>query len=82
MNLDSPSGSIICCREPVGPGSAPNRDLEPISSSTGEETRDYFLCRERAERAAAKQAESILARRLHQELASAYAKLARDPEAC
>lgn len=36
---------------------------------------DYLLCRERDERAAAKNATSAVARSLHQELALAYAEL-------
>jgi hypothetical protein len=37
---------------------------------------DYFIRRERAERAAAKHATCDAARRVHQELAAAYASLA------
>ena len=36
---------------------------------------NYYRARERAERAAAKNATSIAARRVHQQLAEAYAKL-------
>ena len=39
---------------------------------------DYFSRRERAERAAAKQAKCDAARRVHQELAVAYAGLVRE----
>jgi hypothetical protein len=57
----------------------PNRD---ILSSNGvgqldQETLEYFRRRERAERAAAKNAASDAARRVHQELAQRYATLAR-----
>jgi hypothetical protein len=41
---------------------------------------DYFRRRERAERAAAKNAASETARRIHQELAQSYAALVRKPE--
>ena len=40
------------------------------------ESREYFEQRERAERAAAKNATSLEARRVHQELARNYAELA------
>jgi hypothetical protein len=40
---------------------------------------DYFARRERMERAAAKSASSIAARRAHQELAENYSRLARTP---
>ena len=43
-------------------------------------TADYFRNRERAERAAAKRAQSIAARQVHQELAQHYAKLASRAE--
>jgi hypothetical protein len=39
----------------------------------------YFKERERAERAAAKRALNVQARRVHQELADGYAALARSP---
>ncbi len=42
-----------------------------------EESLDYFRRRERAERAAAKNAASDAARRVHQELALEYAELLR-----
>jgi plasmid stabilization system protein ParE len=38
---------------------------------------DYFIRRERAERAAAKHATCDAARRVHQEMAAAYANLAQ-----
>jgi hypothetical protein len=40
---------------------------------------DYFAKRERVERAAAKSASSVAARRAHQELAESYSRLARTP---
>jgi hypothetical protein len=44
------------------------------------ESQDYFRRRERAERAAAKNAATEAARRIHQELAQGYAALLRRPE--
>lgn len=41
---------------------------------------DYFRRRELAERAAAKRAATIVARRLHQELAQGYADLVRQAD--
>jgi hypothetical protein len=43
------------------------------------ESHEYFLRRERAERAAAKNAANDAARRIHQELAQGYAALLRNP---
>jgi len=43
------------------------------------EAQDYFRRRERAERAAAKNAANETARRIHQELAQGYAALLRNP---
>jgi len=43
------------------------------------ESHEYFLRRERAERAAAKNAVTDAARRIHQELAQGYATLLRNP---
>lgn len=39
------------------------------------EERDYFIRRERQERAAAKRAESLAARRAHQHMACSYAAI-------
>lgn len=47
---------------------------------TGRNDSDYFTQRERSERAAAKQAASPQARRVHQELAQEYAERARRGE--
>ena len=44
-----------------------------------QESIDYFVRRERIERAAAKRARSAAARRVHQELAENYSRLARAP---
>jgi len=43
------------------------------------ESHEYFRRRERAERAAAKNAVTDAARRIHQELAQGYAALLRNP---
>ncbi len=43
------------------------------------ESQEYFRQRERAERAAAKNARTDVARRIHQELAQGYAALLRGP---
>lgn len=45
------------------------------------ESHDYFRRRERAERAAAKNAATEAARRIHQQLAQGYAALLRKPGA-
>jgi hypothetical protein len=47
--------------------------------SMDQNEQDYFLLRERRERAAAKIAPCLPARRAHQEMAVLYAKLARPP---
>jgi hypothetical protein len=44
------------------------------------DTQDYFRRRELAERAAAKNAATETARRIHQELAQGYAALLRNPK--
>jgi hypothetical protein len=46
-----------------------------------ENTAEYYRARERAERAAAKEAACPQARRAHQELAQAYARLVETREA-
>ena len=73
MNVPSDEGSILTFREPWtcrGEG-------DVHAAATSEETwLDYCRSRERKERAAAKQASSVLARRIHQELAQAYASKA------
>jgi len=47
-------------------------------ASMSEQQQDYFRKREASERAAAKNALSVAARRVHQELAQAYASLVRN----
>mgnify|MGYP001555062968 CR=1 FL=1 len=49
-----------------------------LAERSGPEWTDYCRARERAERAAAKRAASIDARRVHQELAQAYAQSAKE----
>ena len=66
MNVSSDDGSFIIFRHPA--------DL--ASDDEAAESRpcgDYWQARERMERAAAKRASSVLARRIHQQLAQAYA---------
>ena len=45
------------------------------------ESREYYAARERAERAAAEQAQCPEAQRAHEDMARAYAKLAENAEA-
>ena len=68
MNVSHDPSSLIIFR------AAGARDAEAPASPVGE---DYCKVRERAERAAAKSAHSIEARRAHQELAQAYARATR-----
>jgi len=51
-----------------------------IRSMLNPESQDYFRRRERAERAAAKNAVTEASRRIHQELAQGYAMLLRNPK--
>ena len=73
MNVDGPSDSIIVCREPVG------LHREALQPETPEpalcHTREYLLGRELSERSAAEEASSSRVRKIHQELARAYAQL-------
>jgi len=65
--VDANVNSVVVFRCPGG--------AEPTSSPTIDD--DYLRRRELAERAAAKKAASPSARRIHQDLAQAYAGLAR-----
>jgi len=73
VNVDGPSDSIIVCREPVG------LHREALQPETPEpalcHTREYLLGRELSERSAAEEASSSRVRKIHQELARAYAQL-------
>jgi hypothetical protein len=68
MNVCHGGSSILTFREA---GDATNETHEPLKR---QET-DYCRSRERIERAAAKRATSMEARRVHQELAQAYARI-------
>ena len=65
--MDDRLNSVVVFRGTVG--------AEPVSPPVIDE--DYLRRREKAERAAAKQASSPSARRIHQDLAQAYAGLVR-----
>ena len=75
MNVCDESGSLIIFRDEW----ATKNNPEPQSHSPAADAEwaDYCRARERAERAAAKRASSIKARRVHQELAQAYASVIR-----
>lgn len=68
MNIDNESRSIMTFRA-VDEGKAP-------PPNPGDDTQ-FHQARERAERRAAKQATCVEARRIHQELAQAHARLSR-----
>jgi len=70
LNVEHGKSSFTVFREP---SIARDEPAQPIS-------RDHCRARERAERAAAKCASSIEARRIHQEMAQAYARLAQARE--
>lgn len=73
MNVSNESSSLIIFRAPwAAPAEA--EDSPAVSA-------DYCRARETAERAAAKCASSVKARRVHQELARAYARLTQGREA-
>ena len=78
MNVECAGGPIIGLREPVEIGRVTKQ--ESRNKLPDEKTRQYFLARERAERAAAKRATSFQARCVHQELAQTYSRLARADE--
>ena len=69
MNIEHGSGPIMAFTDRAGPDDA----VAPPSKDAVE----YCRKRERAERAAAKKSPSVLARRVHQELAEAYAQMTR-----
>ncbi len=73
MNVCDESSSIIAFRDPW-----PTRnDAEQEVPRRDRQWLDYCSAREQAERAAAKRAASDAARRIHQELALAYAQAVR-----
>lgn len=71
MNICNEGGPVIAFRDAWG--LAADRDIQSADPPDA----DYCRARERAERAAAKTAQSIEARRVHQELAQAYAQRAQ-----
>ena len=78
MNIEDPSGGIIACREPFEIVRQADRTSLHDTSAVNDPA--YHVARERAERKAAKEANSVWARRAHQELAQAHADLARKLE--
>lgn len=79
MNVCNEGGSIIIFRDEWATKNNPEtRGPETQRHGPADtEWADYCRARERAERAAAKRASSIRARRVHQELAQAYASVTR-----
>jgi hypothetical protein len=73
LNVSNESSSLIIFRAPWT--ARPEAEDAPAVSA------DYCRAREMAERAAAKRASSVKARRVHQELAQAYARLTGDGRA-
>lgn len=66
---------VVIFRNPVNDAGRPGAgDQEPEGQGW---SADYLRARERAERAAAKRAQSSAARHVHQELALHYAELAK-----
>jgi hypothetical protein len=78
MNVEDPSGGIIACREPFE--IVREADRSPRHDTSEVDDPSYHAARERAERRAAKESNSVSARRAHQELAQAHAELARKLE--
>lgn len=76
MNVCNEGGPLVIFREERAARSNPKTDhLKPASDDGWV---DYCRAREASERAAAKRAASITARRVHQELAQAYARRVRE----
>ena len=74
MNVCHEGGPIVTFRDAWRA-----EDEARLAPAAGDEpSRQYCRSREAAERAAAKSASSVHARRVHQELAEAYALLARN----
>ena len=70
MNIEYGNGPIMAFLD-IGP-EEPGDGGAPLPHG-----KEYYRKREQAERAAAKKSPSVLARRIHQELAEAYAQLVR-----
>jgi hypothetical protein len=71
MNVCNEGGSFILFHDQLADPVAADRTA--VDPKWG----DYYRARERMELAAAEQAHSTAARRVHQELAQAYARLAK-----
>ena len=69
-NVDRPTSMVFFHDFPGASQASPAAD-------PGTESLDYLQARERSERSAAKRAQSIKARQVHQELAQHYAKKVR-----
>jgi hypothetical protein len=74
MNVCHGGGPVIVFRDRW---SSRNESELPSAKPVDAEWIDYCRARELAERAAAKKAGSIEARRIHQQLAQAYARMIR-----
>ena len=75
MSASDGSGAIFVFKDPVA-----GEDDNPVAITSDTSWREYCERRERVERAAAKRTSSTKARLVHQELAQAYARLARQME--
>jgi hypothetical protein len=72
VNISTDDGPVVVFRDSWASG--PN-EPDPPETRANRGWADYCRAREKAERAAAKCASSLAARRVHQELAQAYAAL-------
>jgi hypothetical protein len=75
MNVCNKGGPLIIFRDEWATKNNPGAQAHRPAADAA--WIDYCRARERAERAAAKHASSIRARRVHQELAQAYASVTR-----
>jgi hypothetical protein len=73
MNVEDPPGSIVVCRQPAGLSLKGQERAEQSSAPDPA----YHESREQAEHKAAKDAKSVRARRIHQELAQAHSQKGR-----
>jgi hypothetical protein len=76
--VDGPSPFVVF-RDSLSPPAEDTASDEPEGVQVGRVTSEYFRMRERAERAAAKDAKCVAARRVHQKLAQFYAALVAGP---
>jgi hypothetical protein len=75
MNVCNEDDSLVIFRDEWATKNNPESQTESVAGRA--DWADYCRARELAERAAAKRAGSIKARRVHQELAQAYASVIR-----